>query len=205
MLRIEQSRWVGDASQGEAVPRCAKLRNTRLVSPLWHGEGCVGLSGLYAIVNGIRLALAHKHMMSAVEVHQLMTAGTQFLNGRLTPQQAILSGLRVTLWRNLAEAMAETTRRRLGVWIWLERLYPYGPSRDAAFATLEEAVLRMRVPMMLCRGGHYTVVSGFTPSSLLLFDSGGACWVTRRVTGVPLDCDDARHVIHPSSFVAFVA
>lgn len=170
---------------------------------MWHGEGCVGLGGLYAVVNAIRLTLAHKHVLNAVEVHQLMMAGMRFLHGRLTPQQAMLSGLRVTLWRNLAEAMAETTRRRIGAWTTVERLHPDDPGRDAAFATLEDAILRMRVPMMLCRGGHYTVVSGFTPSSLLLFDSGGACWFTRRLTGVP-GTAMARGT-YPSSFLALVA
>lgn len=205
MLRIKQPVGTGDDFDSEAVPRRTKLRNTRLVGPLWHGDGLLGLSGIYAIVNAIRLTLAHKHILNAIEIHELLTAGTKFMSGRLTPQQAMLSGLRVTLWRRLAEAMTETTRRRIGVWIWVERLHPSDLGRDAAFATLEQAVLQMRVPMMLCRSGHYTVVSGFTPSSLLLFDSGGACWVTRRLTGVPGDCDKTRHVIYPSSFLGLVA
>jgi hypothetical protein len=205
VLRVKQPLRIGDDFDSEAVPRRTKLRNARLVSPLWQGDGCVGLSGLYAIVNGIRLTLAHKHVMNAIEVHELLVAGMRFLSSRLTPQQALLSGLRVTLWRGLAEAMTEMARRQFGDWIWVERLYPTELGRDAAFATLEDAVLRIRAPMMLCRGGHYTIMSGFTPSSLLLFDSGGACRITRQLTGVPGDCDGARHVIYPNSFLALVA
>lgn len=197
-LQVEGGFLSGAASGLEK----AKLKNARMLSPLWHGEGCVGLSGLYAIVNAIRLTLAHKHSFTGPELHALMTAGLRFMSGRLTPEQVALCGLRVTLWRGLAEAMVEATRRVTRAPLQLERLFPTDLGREAAFAAIEQAIARVRVPMMLCRGGRYTVVSGFTGSSLLLFDSGGACWMTRRLCGVPGDCDGARHIIYPTSLLA---
>ena len=203
MLSSDGLKDEGDFPNGAAFgPRKAKLKNALLLSPLWQGDGCVGLSGLYAVVNAIRLALAHKRVLNSVEVHELLAAGMQFMAGRLTPRQVVLSGLRVTLWRGLVEAMAEATRRRLGERVSVERLYTPECGREAAFTTIEKAITMMRVPMMLCRGGRYTVVRGFTRSSLLLFDSAGSCWVTKRICGVPGDCDRLRHLIYPASFLA---
>lgn len=180
-----------------------KLRNARLISPLWHGDGCTGLSGLYAIINGIRLALADRHLFTGAEVHSLMAAGLRFMDGRLSPRQCVATGLRVNIWRRLADAMVEAASRRTGIRMRLERLYSPEPwNRQAAFEALEEEIVRMRVPLMLCRGGRYTVVSGVTDSSVLLFDSGGAFWLAKRACGVPADCDGARHVIYPASFLA---
>lgn len=203
MLRSDALQVEGGFPSGAASgPQKAKVKNALLLSPLWHGEGCVGLSGLYAVTNAIRLTLAHKHSFTGPELHALMRVGLRFLNGRLTPEQVALCGLRVTLWRSLAQAMVDAARRLTGTPLQLERLFSAAASRAAAFATIEQAITRLRAPMMLCRGGHYTVVSGFTGSSLLLFDSGGACWMAKRVCGVAGDGDDARHVIYPTSFLA---
>ena len=181
----------------------AKLPNAALISPLWQGDACLGLSGLYAIVNAIRMGLADRRRLNAKEVERLFAAGMRFNNGRMTPEQATVCGLRVSAWRAMAEALAEHTRQTTGVRLMVERLIvPVPADRVAAFATLGEALLGLRVPLMLLRGGHYTVVSGITRSSLLLFDSRGACWVSKRVCGVPGDCDGARHLIYPASFLA---
>lgn len=193
--------WAESETTADTVN--AKLPNTALIAPLWQGEACVGLSGLYAIVNAIRLGLADRRPLNAKEVERLFAAGLRFTNGRLTPEQATVCGLRVSAWRGMAEALVEHTRRTTGVRLVIERLMvPVWADRLAAFATLREALLRLRVPMMLMRAGHYTVVSGITGSSLLLFDSAAACWVSQRVCGVPGDCDAARHLIYPASFLA---
>lgn len=208
MLDLVGSDWFdgGIDSQAARSTQRVRLRNARLVSPLWHGDSCVGLSGLYAIINAVRLVLAGKCHLSSAEVHALLVAGLRFLDGRLSPQQCFASGLRVQLWCQLAAAMVEVATDRTRSRITVERLYPTQPScRQAAFESLEAAIFKLRVPMMLRQGGRYTVVSGVTPLSLLLFDSGGACWVTKRLTGVPGDCEGARHVIYPSSFLALVA
>lgn len=178
------------------------LNGARHISPLWHPESCTGLSGLYAIINAIQLALANRYTFSARELHSLTSAGLRFMSGRLTPQQAVLSGLRVSLWCALAEAMVTVARRQTRVLLSVERLFVAEAGREAVFDTIEQAIMHMRVPMMLCRGGHYTVVKGFTRSSFLLLDSSGAYWMAKHACGVPGDCTDARHVLYPNSFLA---
>jgi hypothetical protein len=204
--RSSELRFMAGGFEEAAPPTVqAKLSNAKLVAPLWHGDECVGASGLYAAINGIRLAVAHERMLTSLETHVLMRAGLRFMAGRLTPEQASLSGLRVALWRELVHALVEVTRRRTGIWLRAERLHFVERTREGSFAAIEEAILSWRVPMLLCRGGHYTVISGFTRSSLLLFDSGGARWITKRAAGVPGHCEGARHLLYPGSLLTLNA
>ena len=202
MLRRDELHFDSSHFQPAAlVPNRMALSGASLISPLWHPEACAGLSGIYAIINAIRLALADRHIFCAAELHALTSAGLRFMSGRLTAEQSVLAGLRVSLWRALAEAMITVARRQTGVFLGVERLFVAEAGRKAVFDTIEQAIMHMRVPMILCRGGHYTVIKGFTRSSLLLLDSSGASWVTKRACGVPDDCTDARHVLYPSSFL----
>jgi hypothetical protein len=182
-----------------------KLPNARLLSPLWHGDECVGLSGLYSVVNGIRLALAHKHLFDGPEVHALIRAGLQFMDGRLTPQRAVTCGLRVQLWQRMVEALVERTRQRDRLFVCVEQVFVRPEGRAAAWTAIEQQIDIWRPVLTLMRSGRYSVVSGYTDASLLLFDSGGACWISKRVTGVPGDCEGARHIVYPSSFLALRA
>ena len=203
MLRSDEVQLIrGGFEEAAPEPDYFKLKNARSVGPLYHGDGCVGLSGLYAVVNGLRLVVAHKHTFTQSEVDGLLRAGLRFMAGRLSPAQAVVCGLRVHLWWMLTEALAEVTLSRTGIRVWTERLFVFENGREPAFSALEQAVRNWRVPMLLCRSGHYTVVSGFTSSSLLLFDSGGACWMAKRGCGVPGDCENARHMLYPASFVS---
>ena len=206
MTRSEALRLEGGGQTEAAPPPVGrKLKPAKLLWPLYHGDNCTGLSGLYAILNAIRLAIAYKHSLTDPELYRIMRAGLRFLEGRVTPTQLIGSGLRVNLWRTMAEAMTEVTLREAGAWVRIERVFVSGPGTRAAFDAIEDAIERLRPVMMLCRGGRYTVVSGFTTSSLLLFDSAGSCWIKKHVCGVPGDFDSARHVLYPASFLAVSA
>jgi hypothetical protein len=120
----------------------------------------------------------------------------------MTVQQSLANGMRVQLWQQLVAAMTETAGRMFSVRLVAERLHCAQRSRQAAFEVLEQAVQTLRVPMVLCRGGHYTVVCGITNDSLLLFDSGCSYWISKRVCGVPGDGSGARHIIYPTSLMA---
>jgi hypothetical protein len=166
----------------------------------------VGLSGLYAITNAIRLAAADRRQLTAGEVHNIMNVGFDFLSGRMNPRQAFQGGCRVSVWRGMAQAVVEGARFRLGLHMGLDRIIVEdGRSRQATFAAIEGAIAKWRPVMLLCRGGRYTVVCGFTKSSLLLFDSGGSRWIAKRACGVPGDAGSATHMLYPSSFMALSA
>ena len=117
--------------------------NARLVHPLWHPERCPGLSGLYAIVNAIQLALADRRPLGPAELDRLIRAGFRFLNGRLSPEQATVCGLRITLWRALTDALIAVVQAQTGVRIVTERLMVTTMcDRLAAFDVLEQAIAR---------------------------------------------------------------
>jgi hypothetical protein len=196
----------GGSLRAAPAPTGAKLANTGLIAPLLHGDSIVGLSGLYAITNAIRLAVADRRQLNAGEVYKLMSAGFEFLSGRVTPRQAFQSGCRMSTWRAMGHAMIEVARTRLGLNLGLDRvIVENGRSTQAAFAAIENAIANWRPVLMLCRGGRYTVVSGFTSSSLLLFDSGCAWWIAKRACGVPGDGESAAHMLYPASFMALSA
>lgn len=189
----------------DAAPslRPHKHPNSKTVHALWLGDGCDGLTAVFAAVNGIRLALAHQHRLTAFEVHQLIGAGLHFFDGRLSPQQSVLSGVRVQHWHALISAMTEVTDQLTGVRIRPERIHvEMKHDRRAVFQALDDSVARLRVPLLLLRGGIYTAVSGTTPASILLFDSRGYSWISKRACGVPGDCVQMRHMIYPSALVA---
>jgi hypothetical protein len=110
------------------------------------------------------------------------------------------------MWRALAEAMTHHVRERHRALVFADRVYA-DPATDhlSAVSVIEQNVRSYRAVLVLMRGGRYTVISGYTPSSLLLFDSNWSCWISKRATGVPLDCDGARHVIHPTSLLTLRA
>lgn len=196
--------WAVEGSAlGAAPARAVQHPNAGLLDPLWRGSACDGLSGLYAAINGVRLAIAHKHVMTGPETEQLIRSALRFLDGRISLQQCLANGLRTQLWRRLVFAVCEAASQRLGVRVMAEELLVERlGSPSAAFSALEGALLRWRLPLVLRRGGLYTVVTAVTPKSLVFHDSGGACWISKRLCSVPGDQTLLRHAIYPSSFMA---
>lgn len=188
--------------EGAGEPRRAKLRAATRLEPLRHSSHCPGLSGLFSIVNGVRLALAHKHVFSERQLADMISAGLRFLDGRLTAERVITCGLPTGHWLRLAEAMTYRTSRVTGVPLSVEREHVVDVNRPNAWLAIERVIEARRPLLGLFRGGRYTVLSGFTQSSLLLFDSGGAHWVSKRSTGVLTDTEGAKHVLCPASFIS---
>ena len=191
---------VEDEGAGES--RRAKLKAATRLEPLRHSPHCPGLSGLFSIVNAIRLALADKHVFSERQLADMICAGLRFLDGRLTAERVLTCGLPTGLWLRLAEAMAYGTSRVTGSPLSVEREHVLDVSRPNVWLGIERVIEARRPLLGLFRGGRYTVLSGFTQSSLLLFDSGGAHWVSKRSTGVLTDTEGAKHVLCPASFIS---
>jgi hypothetical protein len=202
---LKVRRVEGSSGNGAAPQLAVKLSNAKLIEPLLYGDALVGISAIYAVTNALRLAVAHRQRLTAAEAYKVMAAGFGYWSGRLSPAQAFQSGCRVSHWRGLAQAMTETARRQLGIQVFVDRLVIHAADRASLFSAIEEAIGQWRPVLMLCRGGRYTVVSGFTPSSLLLFDGGGAHWLAKHACGVPGDCENARHMLYPASLMALSA
>ncbi len=76
--------------------------------------------------------------------------------------------------------------------------------RQRAFAELERLILRNSVPVVYLSGAyrHCTVLSGYTPASLRLFDSYEYRFLRRRACGVKAGTA-ARHHLHLQTMLVF--
>lgn len=193
----------GDASPGPE-PSLGAVRISRHgLAPLYHPDHADGLYGLFAIVNALRLAVAARAPFTCRDTDELMDVGLRFMELRISLRRGVVGGVRLELWRRMADAMVYWTSRNRRMALGLEALFPRREpiSREQAFHLLERALRRHRLVLMMRGGGRYTVLTGQTQQSLLLFDSGAAGWIAKRATGVEGDCRDRRHILYPSSFL----
>lgn len=202
--------WLADLPvdpASTARTRRQRLRAAALLQPLYHGIACDGLSGLYAILDGFRLALAKKQPLTQADVDAIFREGLRFIERRGSLAKCVSDGLRQDLWRRLAEALQFYTERRLGVRLHVEQPFRHHPgiSTAEALCRLEEMVAKQKATMMLRRGGHYCVVIGMTPHSVSLFDSSGRRWIRRECCAVVHGAARARHGLYPRSFTTVCA
>lgn len=103
----------------------------RHIAPPYQGEH-VGLSGLYALVNAFRLALARHRPLGDEETRLLLAAGIRFIDTHGQLRHILTGGIRLTLWRRLAEAL----REHMGVRMASQARQPpaYAAAWSAAFA-----------------------------------------------------------------------
>lgn len=69
------------------------------------------------------------------------------------------------------------------------------PGRSDFFAVIERSIVAQDVVLILFAGAHYSVVRGFTPTSLLLFDSGGRHWLKRTSISLTDTHRSARYAL----------
>lgn len=151
------------------------------VFPIYCGEYAPGLTGLYAILNGLRLLLAELVPLKPSEEQMLLEVGWTFLSGRepLAPHR----GIRVNTMVRMAEAMAFALSRRRADWLQCDRVELREYSARATETLLERSAVAKRVVLILLGRGHYTIVRGYTRDSWLLFDATGRQWMLRRANG----------------------
>lgn len=186
-------------------PQHGRIKATRLITPLYQGDH-VGLSGLYAILNAFRLALAPTRLLNMEETRQLATAGIRYIEAHGQLSHAMLGGIRLSLWRRLAEALRDHAAFKLNAHIHIDQPFRYGPAFTAGqlLRVLETMVQRQTPVIILRRGGRYTIVSGYTPLSLILFDSFGQWWIKRESCGVKGDAN-VRHRLYSASLMTVIA
>ena len=147
-----------------------KLEGLSQLAPYAQGE-LDSLCGLYSIINAMRLVLYPVAPVSAAKSRRLFEAGVEFLrqNGSLNP--SLVNGINIRRWKLLAAFLAEqasTPKWSVAVETTKHRM----PAR-AIMRYIDDSVA-MGLPVLLHLGRrhqHYTVISGATPHSILLFDS----------------------------------
>ncbi len=166
-------------------PTMCSLRGAKMIQPVTQGS-YDGLCGLYCIINAIRLVMAPHRQLRHEEVRTLFTAGVRFLERRGSLSEAVHSCVGERDWPKLAKRIVATAESMAGREILLEQP---AFSTDAPFprtlGRIERMIVSGKAPCVFLRGRyrHYSVISGYTPLSLKLFDSIGHHWVWRRSCG----------------------
>ncbi len=146
-------------------------------SPLYCGDHAIGLTGLYSVVNAIKLLLTEAGPLQPSEERMLLEVGWRFMSGRET--MAPHKGTRLNTLSRLAEAMSFALARRRETWIKCER-FEHPPLRSKSMSiVLERSVVAKRAVLILLGRGHYSVLRGYTSGSWLLFDAMGRLWMQR--------------------------
>jgi hypothetical protein len=165
--------------------------------PVIQGD-CDGICGLYCIINAIRLVMAPHRQIRHEDDRALFTAVVRFLarNGMLL--EAVDFCVSERVWPQLAKHIVARAQLLVGGPIFLEQLML---AKDASvhetLRYIEAMIISCKAPCVFLRGRyrHYSVISGFTPASLKLFDSYGYHWLRRRYCGTT-GSPTALHRIH---------
>lgn len=177
-----------------------------MIEPATQGD-YDGLCALYCIINAIRLVMAPRKELTREEVRALFTAGVRFLEQNGSLAEALHSCVSKKIWPKLAERIVATAQPMAQRSILLERpkLSKDAPIQDT-FCRIERMIASGKAPCMFLRGKyrHYSVISGYTPASLRLFDSYGHRWVWRQSCGTTAT-PAALHRIHVQSIIALSA
>jgi hypothetical protein len=196
MVRSATLDFVGVASAAPIEPR-----NYVPLGIERHGDYCHGHSGVYAAVNAIRLVSAGHHAWSDRDDEQLLAKAWdwQTPHGAMRPNR----GMRVGQWHCLVDALAFAFGRKHGHFLQISRPWQIRrPCRVHFFTTIERLLVGCHAVLGLFAGAHYSVIRGYTPMSLLLFDSGYRQWITRKTVHVGDGSVGGRHRIIPQATLA---
>jgi hypothetical protein len=173
-------------------------RPTGGLLPLWHGDYSMGLSAIFAAVNGLRLVSADQCELTKRDEQNLLESAWQWRmdRGGVLPHRGVRQGE----WLRMVEGLCLVFARRHGQFIrvmqpWRED----SPTWDEFFSAVERLLVGQHVILSLFAGAHYSVVRGYTQSSLLLFDSAEQCWVKRTCIRLVGSSVGAKHRIAPTS------
>ena len=159
-----------------------------------------GLCGLYAAINALCLVLGPLRILMRKEKRALFRSGVEFLQSTGRLDEFIIDGIDPEVWfqllNHLADVAAAAANYRIHVSRPLRRKGPPTPAR--LFGEIEKAITLGR-PVLISLAGvhdHYTVVRGYSPFSIWLYDSGNLQRLGCESIGVQAG-RNARHVIDP--------
>lgn len=162
-----------------------------------------GLCGLYAGINGLRLLFMPERRLKRREVKQLFETGVTFLHGEGMLPSAAVDGFDSGLWHQLlAHLLAEAA----AITGWqVQMAQPFATARRSSLAKVLAAVemaIAAGQPVLVELSNtyhHFTVIDGYSPRRLSLFDSGALHWLNRKSCTTAKTGDGERHHIDPRS------
>ena len=201
--RVELTAWARetafcpDLAPPEDWPATAALDSAGCM-PLWQGSYLPCLSGVFAAVNAVRLIATQDQRLIRREEEELLATALRWQQDR--GYSALSRGLRKSDWPRLLDALCERFRRLRET--HLKTAQPWRllqPDREAFLTGIERLVVSQNVVAVLLAGANYSVVRGYTPLSILLFDSGGRRWISRAAICLPGEVKRSRHHMVPAA------
>ncbi|MDB5683928.1 MAG: hypothetical protein JWM75_1626 [Sphingomonas bacterium] len=166
------------------------------IEPLYQGN-YDGLCGLYAIINALRLVVEPHRSLTTADTAALFAAGVAHLDEEGLLASCVCEGLDVKPWSKLAEHLVARCSALTGLALRIQRPFATARSRKPKVAfSLIEKILQQQTPILVSLEGaynHYSIISGYTPTSLKLFDSLGYQRLRRSTCNFATDEEGARH------------
>lgn len=154
--------------------------------PLEQGD-LVGLCGLYAGLNAIRVVLQPVSPLDRRQVRRLMGRGAALLQEKGVLFGAIVEGMEEKVQHRLLQAMVDEAERITGVSLAVERpallLQRFG--RQHLLDIIDEG-LGQGAAVVVGLGGavsHYSVIVGRDADRYILLDSHGMSWIASKSLG----------------------
>lgn len=183
------------------------VAGAKLLEPYQQGE-FDGLCGLYAAINGIGLLASQHRPLTAVQCQGLYRRGIEIVQGEGRLPFAAAWGISQTLWRRLVEDLCASASRRARLRIKARRPFvsTFARRRDV-LATIEQAIDNGHPVLVALLGTyfHYTVICGYTPRRLILFDSYAYSWIDKASCAVTGEKVAGRHQIATRSLMIIAA
>jgi len=156
------------------------------LTPLHQGS-LSGLCGLYSMLNGIKLAL-YPHNPSRAEWQAIYLHGVGRLAQRRQLKRVLGLGMDIDTWFDLGTALLSFINSRYGTELVLQPALMGTAATDRLRAIQRiKARVESKAPVLTCLGrylDHFTVICGYTPTRLMLFDSSGFQWVKAANVGI---------------------
>lgn len=175
------------------------------LEPIRQGE-FDGMCGLYSIINAIRLVCYARRPLRPSQAETLFKRGSQLLAAEGKLSRAFQRGMREGTWMKLCESLFNEAGELLGTPIRYRRFL--APVSGTDFTGGLKRIQR-RIdggsPLLVLLWGRYnhcTVISGYAPGRLLLFDSWHFKWVTLATCELTQDQPVKRHQISRRSAAA---
>lgn len=190
------------------MPERLKLAGVALCKPYKQGD-LDNLCGLYAALNAIRLVAAPTRPLNRMEAEHLFQSGIDYLDRKRALADVVRHGMEYRRQHAVMRHMARSASGITGVSVAVEQAFPKGWALTGTQAK-KHAQIMSGIADRISFGSalilelrrtwrHYTVISGISPSRVLLFDSDGLRWVERRALGTTTNYDDRRHYVRLSS------
>jgi hypothetical protein len=165
-----------------------------MMTPFRQGD-LDSLCGLYAIVNGMRLALPPDRSIAKADTRQLFRAGLKFLEDH-DCGDAARHGIPTEDWHALARHLLKFARRREIAHFKHGRrsIRELPVDLDEAIEEIERSVAR-GVPVAVELGkalNHYSVIAETNEQRWILYDSQDHSWIRKRHIGYD---SSSRHVL----------